>query len=194
MTDNEQTPETSPSSLSPENFTSSQDKAQEKAMLAAAESLLQAAEEDGEECGQEEDSPTETPEYTQWSNEDFAAVPAEQLADLPEDIPSAPQEKIEEIREALYDVVDPELGVNIVDLGLVYEVMCDVAGRATVNMTLTSPACPLTDVLEDQAFVSICTEGHARALRINWVWMPPWGPHMITDDGKEQLRALGFTL
>ena len=96
----------------------------------------------------------------------------------------------EEILEALKDVVDPELGINVVDLGLVYGVHVDDANIATLDMTLTSAACPLTDVIEDQtnsALAGLVTEA-----RINWVWMPPWGPDKITDDGREQLRALGF--
>lgn len=171
---------------------SSAKRKQEEAVLAAAESLRCAAEEDGE--SEPVGDVSSDVDYSQWTAEDFANLPAEKLAELPEDLPSADQEKVDEVREAMYEVVDPELGINVVDLGLVYGVECDVAGRATVNITLTTPACPLTDVIEDQAFVAVCTEGHARALRINWVWMPPWGAHMITDDGREQLRALGFTL
>jgi len=67
---------------------------------------------------------------------------------------------------------------------------------ATVDMTLTSAACPLTDVIEDQvreALVSGPT-GLVNDFRINWVWMPPWGPDKITDDGRDQLRALGFNV
>lgn len=137
---------------------------------------------------------TDDTDFSTWTVDDYRAVKAEDLAKLPDDIPLAPEAEAQEVREAMYDVVDPELGVNVVDLGLVYDVKMDIARRATIDMTLTSPACPLTDVIEDQAFVAVCTEGHARALRINWVWMPPWGAHMITDDGREQLRALGFTL
>jgi len=59
-------------------------------------------------------------------------------------------------------------------------------------MTLTSAACPLTDVLEDQ--VATVLDGLVRSARINWVWMPPWGPDKITPDGREQLRALGFNV
>jgi metal-sulfur cluster biosynthetic enzyme len=107
----------------------------------------------------------------------------------------APQEltqEQEDILEALRDVVDPELGVNVVDLGLVYGVNLDEAKVATLDMTLTSAACPLTDVIEEQAGAAL--EGVVSDFRINWVWMPPWGPESITDDGREQLRALGFNI
>ena len=65
-------------------------------------------------------------------------------------------------------------------------------GVTTIDMTLTSAACPLTDVIEDQAGAAL--EGLVPGFRINWVWMPPWGPDKITDDGRDQLRALGFTV
>jgi metal-sulfur cluster biosynthetic enzyme len=98
----------------------------------------------------------------------------------------------EDVLEALRDVVDPELGINVVDLGLVYGVDVDAEKIATIDMTLTSAACPLTDVIEDQAREAL--DGLVTDFRINWVWMPPWGPENITDDGREQLRALGFNI
>ena len=98
----------------------------------------------------------------------------------------------EDVLEALRDVVDPELGINVVDLGLVYGVDVDTERIATIDMTLTSAACPLTDVIEDQAREAL--DGVVADFRINWVWMPPWGPENITDDGREQLRALGFNI
>jgi metal-sulfur cluster biosynthetic enzyme len=97
-----------------------------------------------------------------------------------------------DILEALKDVVDPELGINVVDLGLIYEVQLDDDTNAVINMTLTSAACPLTDVIEDQTRQAL--EGVVNDHRINWVWMPPWGPDKITDDGREMLRALGFNV
>jgi metal-sulfur cluster biosynthetic enzyme len=99
---------------------------------------------------------------------------------------------VEEVTEALRDVVDPELGINVVDLGLVYGVHVDDANVAWIDMTLTSAACPLTDVIEDQTQVAL--DGLVDDFRINWVWMPPWGPDKITDEGREQLRALGFNV
>ena len=89
----------------------------------------------------------------------------------------------EDVLEALRDVVD---------LGLVYGVNVDAERIATIDMTLTSAACPLTDVIEDQAREAL--DGLVADFRINWVWMPPWGPESITDDGREQLRALGFNI
>jgi metal-sulfur cluster biosynthetic enzyme len=102
-----------------------------------------------------------------------------------------------DIEEAMKDVVDPELGINVVDLGLVYGTHVDDDNVATIDMTLTSAACPLTDVIEDQARSALCTGpggGLVNDIRINWVWLPPWGPDKITDEGRDQLRALGFNV
>jgi len=103
----------------------------------------------------------------------------------------------EDVEEAMKDVVDPELGVNVVDLGLLYGVHVDDTNVVTLDMTLTSAACPLTDVIEDQTVAALTGgpgPGLAADVKINWVWMPPWGPDKITDDGREQLRALGFNV
>jgi len=99
---------------------------------------------------------------------------------------------VDDLMEALLDVVDPELGIDVVNLGLIYGVHIDEGDVATIDMTLTSAACPLTDVIEDQARTA--TDGLVQDLRINWVWMPPWGPDKITPDGRDQLRALGFNV
>jgi len=104
---------------------------------------------------------------------------------------------IADIEEAMKDVVDPELGINVVDLGLVYDAHVDDDNIVTLDMTLTSAACPLTDVIEDQTRQALTTGpggGLVKDFRINWVWLPPWGPDKITDDGREQLRALGFNV
>ncbi len=98
----------------------------------------------------------------------------------------------DDVTEAMKDVVDPELGINVVDLGLLYGVTIDEDTTVTLDMTLTSAACPLTDVIEDQTNQAL--EGLASGVAINWVWMPPWGPDKITDDGREMLRALGFNV
>ena len=98
----------------------------------------------------------------------------------------------EDVLEAMKDVVDPELGINVVDLGLVYGADVDEHSNTVLSMTLTSAACPLTDVIEDQTRAAL--DGIVNDFRIEWVWMPPWGPDKITDDGREMLRALGFNI
>ena len=99
---------------------------------------------------------------------------------------------VADVEEAMRDVVDPELGINVVDLGLVYGAQVHPDNTVTLDMTLTSAACPLTDVIEDQTNSALGPL--VDDVRINWVWMPPWGPDKITDDGRDQLRALGFNV
>jgi metal-sulfur cluster biosynthetic enzyme len=127
----------------------------------------------------------EVPEYLAEDSDADAASAAEGplLTVTPEN---------EDLVEALRDVVDPELGINVVDLGLVYGLAMDQDRMATIDMTLTSAACPLTDVIEDQTRAAL--DGLVSDFRINWVWLPPWGPDRITEDGREQLRALGFNV
>ncbi|MFT4299749.1 MAG: metal-sulfur cluster assembly factor [Aeromicrobium sp.] len=114
-------------------------------------------------------------------------------SDLPE-VPVTPSAAAttEDVIEAMKDVVDPELGINVVDLGLVYGAHVDEHSNLVLQMTLTSAACPLTDVIEDQTRSAL--DGIVNEFRIDWVWMPPWGPDKITDDGREMLRALGFNI
>ncbi|MDO4242988.1 MAG: metal-sulfur cluster assembly factor [Actinomyces sp.] len=97
-----------------------------------------------------------------------------------------------EVEEALRDVIDPELGINVVDLGLLYGVSIEPDSTVVLDMTLTTAACPLTDVIEEQAQQALA---HLTdSVRIQWVWLPPWGPDKITPQGREQLRALGFNV
>jgi metal-sulfur cluster biosynthetic enzyme len=132
--------------------------------------------------------PTSTVDPTETGGGAADAGPADGAAQAGTNGESAVS--VDDVLEAMRDVVDPELGINVVDLGLVYGVMIDDERRAVVDMTLTSAACPLTDVIEDQAAAAL--DGLTDGLTINWVWMPPWGPDKITDEGREQLQALGF--
>ena len=101
--------------------------------------------------------------------------------------------RYDEIEEALKDVMDPELGINVVDLGLINDLGWDDENNALIiHMTLTSAGCPLTDVIEEQTAEAL--DGVVEQFRINWVWMPPWGPDKITDDGRDMMRALGFAM
>lgn len=102
-------------------------------------------------------------------------------------------QRFDEIQEALKDVIDPELGVNIVDLGLIYDLSWDDQDDALIiSMTLTSAGCPLTDVIEEETANAL--DNVVERFRINWVWMPPWGPEKITQDGRDMMRALGFSI
>ena len=109
--------------------------------------------------------------------------------ELPDDNPATPIPTQEEVEEAMKDVVDPELMVNVVDLGLLYGVTVDEEANVTLDMTLTFP---LTDRIEYDTKYAL--DGLANSVTINWVWLPPWTLEMITEDGREQLRAIGYNL
>ena len=117
-------------------------------------------------------------------------APADPAAPVP---PAEPSAEATAVRDALAEVIDPDLGVNIVDLGFVRGVVLD--GRtAVITMTLTSAACPLTGVLEDQIRAGLVPLGCVDDFRVDWQWIPAWRPADITDSGREQLRAIGFTV
>ena len=136
---------------------------------------------------------------TQTPQADATAAPEQAPADQGgESAPAASgvitdPKRLEELEEAMRDVVDPELGINVVDLGLVYGIT-EAEDVVTLDMTLTSAACPLTDVIEDQSRGALVRSGLCNELKINWVWLPPWGPDKITDEGRDQLRSLGFNV
>ena len=102
-------------------------------------------------------------------------------------------EKFDVVQEGLKNVIDPELGVNIVDLGLIYDLSWDDDEDALIiSMTLTSAGCPLTDVIEEE--MANALDGVVERFLINWVWKPPWGQERITEDGRDMMRALGFSI
>lgn len=91
------------------------------------------------------------------------------------------------IWDALKDVLDPEIGVNIVDLGLVYEVNVD-QGHVEVVMTLTTPACPLSSYFE-QVIPRVVSNRVVEigSVGVRFVWDPRWGPEMMSDEAKKTL-------
>ncbi|HJZ61263.1 MAG TPA: metal-sulfur cluster assembly factor [Miltoncostaeaceae bacterium] len=98
----------------------------------------------------------------------------------------------EEIRSAMKVVEDPELGVNIVDLGLLYGSSVDENGHVVLDMTLTSMGCPLTEqILDDSRAALLPLEG-VESVDINWVWDPPWSPDAMTEEGKFLMKVMGF--
>jgi metal-sulfur cluster biosynthetic enzyme/ribosomal protein L22 len=97
------------------------------------------------------------------------------------------------VREALSEVIDPDLGVNIVDLGFIRAVAIEER-TAVITMTLTSAACPLTGVMESQIRTALTSLDGIEGFRVDWQWLPAWRPTDMTDSGREQLRAIGFTI
>jgi len=115
------------------------------------------------------------------------------MPEVPPPNPAGDLADVDDLEEAMRDVVDPELGINVVDLGLAYDIRVDEGNVATLDMTLTSAACPLTDVIADQTPAALPGGpggGLVDDVRINWVWIPPWGPATSTDDRREQVPAL----
>lgn len=91
-----------------------------------------------------------------------------------------------EIREALRAVMDPEAGMNIVDLGLVYGIEA-TGERVVVDMTMTSPACPLGEMITDDARAAVRdVVGPNVEIDVRLVWDPPWSPEMMSDHAKER--------
>ena len=99
---------------------------------------------------------------------------------------------IDQVTEALHDVIEPEIGINIVDLGLVYGVRIVGPRDVVVDMTMTSPGCPDGELLRDQVCRALGEIELDIAIEVNWVWKPAWGPGRVSAEGREQLRALGL--
>ncbi|HUW38159.1 MAG TPA: metal-sulfur cluster assembly factor [Rhodocyclaceae bacterium] len=91
----------------------------------------------------------------------------------------------EEVREALKDVFDPELGYNIVDLGLVYEIEIDDAVVVAVTMTLTTPGCPASDMIQSGVRQRLEDLEGVNGVNIDLVWEPPWSPQAMSPAAKE---------
>jgi metal-sulfur cluster biosynthetic enzyme len=100
-----------------------------------------------------------------------------------------------DIENALRAVIDPEIGYNIVDLGLVYEVTKDPEiGEAKILMTLTSMGCPLTEVIHQQCSVILGAMPGVNSVDVEFTFSPPWSPDMMADWVREELRAMGMNV
>ena len=91
------------------------------------------------------------------------------------------------VREQLRQVIDPELGVNIVDLGLVYDIEVGADGLVMIGMTLTTPGCPLGGFLDDEIRACLTGLPQIRDVQVELVWEPEWAPEAMSDAAKEQL-------
>lgn len=94
--------------------------------------------------------------------------------------------------EALKVVRDPEIPVNVVDLGLVYRLDVDADGSVDVDMTLTSMGCPVQDMIQADVELACMKVEGVRKVAVEFVWSPAWSTDKMTDDGKKQMRMFGF--
>ncbi len=100
----------------------------------------------------------------------------------------------EEILESLKVVRDPEIPVNVVDLGLVYRLDIDDEGHVDIDMTLTSMGCPVQDMIQSDAELAVMKVEGVNRVKVDFVWSPPWSPQKMTEDGKKQMRMFGFNI
>jgi metal-sulfur cluster biosynthetic enzyme len=96
----------------------------------------------------------------------------------------------ENVRDALKEVYDPELGINIVDLGLIYGIAL-ADGKADITATLTSPGCPLGPEIVANVRRALSTFEDIEDVDMHIVFSPPWHPSMMTDDAKDELGYFG---
>ena len=98
------------------------------------------------------------------------------------------------VLEAMKIVKDPEIPVNIVDLGLVYK--CDVSadGIVDIEMTLTSVGCPVQDMIRADVELAVMRLEGVKAVNVDFVWTPPWTTNKMSEDGKRQMRMFGFSV
>lgn len=109
--------------------------------------------------------------------------------------PAPDKERLrEEVLEALKVVRDPEIPVNVVDLGLIYGVDISEDGAVEIDMTLTSMGCPVQDMIQADAELAAMKVEGVRRVNVEFVWSPPWSPEKMTEDGKKQMRMFGFNL
>lgn len=99
----------------------------------------------------------------------------------------------EDVREALKTVQDPEIPINIVDLGLIYDVEID-DDEVDVDMTLTTMGCPIADYFLQEAKQAVESVDGVEEADVELVWEPPWSPEKATEDGKAQLQSLGISI
>src|SRR6266498_2223189 len=92
-----------------------------------------------------------------------------------------------QVLDAMMQVEDPELGVNVVDLE-------EEGHKVRLDMTLTTAACPLTDMIEGATNAALVGLDGIEEIEINWIWSPPWTPDRMTEDGRMALRSMGFAI
>jgi metal-sulfur cluster biosynthetic enzyme len=100
----------------------------------------------------------------------------------------------QEILDALKVVRDPEIPLNVVDLGLVYQVEIEDDGAVDIKMTLTSMGCPAQDMIQADAELAVMRVEGVSRVNVEFIWVPAWTTDKITEDGKKQMRMFGFSV
>jgi len=93
----------------------------------------------------------------------------------------------EDVIEVLKTVMDPEIGISVIDLGLIYDVNVVDDKKVFVNMTLTTPGCPMAQVIAKDAERALSIIEGVEVAQVNLVWDPPWTPDMMSEDAKKML-------
>lgn len=115
--------------------------------------------------------------------------PAETTSERPPEAEKDPELETRVV-DALKTVRDPEIPINLVDLGLIYELVVGKDGAVYVEMTLTTPACPVAGALPGQVEQAIRAVPGVTSVNVNLVWTPPWSQHMMTDEARLELGLL----
>jgi len=100
----------------------------------------------------------------------------------------------EQILEALKVVKDPEIPINVVDLGLIYGVKINPNGIVDIDMTLTAIGCPVQDMIKADAELAVMRVPGVKGVNVDFVWSPPWTPAKMSEEGKKQLRMFGYNV
>jgi FeS assembly SUF system protein len=98
----------------------------------------------------------------------------------------------DQVWEILHDVYDPEIPLNIADLGLIYDLQVSDAGEVSIVMTLTSPGCPVGDMLADEIRDRVMSIPGVKDVHVEFTFDPLWTPERISEEGRQMLRAFGF--
>ncbi len=130
---------------------------------------------------------------TEETDAEFDAKQAQPFGDVEVGADGLPTD--DALNTAMKAVIDPEIGINVVDLGLVYGYDRDAeAGKVIVVMTLTSMGCPLTELLHQQVTLILSRLPGVKEADVEFTFSPPWSTDMISDEAREELRAMGFAV
>ncbi len=112
------------------------------------------------------------------------------LAEQPKDEPAANNELVDSVIEALKSIYDPEIPVDIYELGLIYDVAISEDGDAVVTMTLTTPHCPVAESMPGEVELTVLSVPGIRDAEVKLVWDPPWDPSKMSDEARLELGML----